>query len=194
MDHALPKRCFYGGFRHSGCTMAMGTLVLEDPLFYYRYHAQNLYSVDAANVGGCAQYEMTELVYSRVYRTMIDWVFLRTLLQRWLVYWIEAKRWRLEKFGGAVSKRFKRRCKPSARRTKILARVPAVQVCGGGCGYAAAAGAAILRDAGMVRGEATGSIPRAVGARWVTASYLSRTPLRNRLALLAGTRPSKLRI
>lgn len=83
--------------------MAMGTLVLEDPLFYYRYHAQNLYSVDAANVGRLRRrYEMTELVYSRVYRTMIDLGVpadsVTTLVSG---TWIEAKRWRLEKFGGS---------------------------------------------------------------------------------------------
>jgi len=26
--------------------LVMGTLILDQPLFYYRYHAQNLYSID----------------------------------------------------------------------------------------------------------------------------------------------------
>ena len=29
--------------------LAMGTLVLQEPLFYYRRHAQNLYAIDGEN-------------------------------------------------------------------------------------------------------------------------------------------------
>jgi glycosyltransferase involved in cell wall biosynthesis len=83
--------------------MAMGTLVLEEPLFYYRYHAQNLYAVDEVNVERLRRkYAMTELVHERVYGMLLEMGVgaesAATLLSG---TWLDAKRWRLERFGGS---------------------------------------------------------------------------------------------
>ena len=83
--------------------MAMGTLVLEEPLFYYRYHAQNLYAIDAKDVARLRRkYAMTELVHGRVFRMLmdlgVDGESASTLLSG---TWLDAKRWRLHRFGGS---------------------------------------------------------------------------------------------
>jgi glycosyltransferase involved in cell wall biosynthesis len=82
--------------------MAMGTLVLEEPLFYYRYHAQNLYAVEAADVERLRRkYAMTELVHERAYRMLLELGVSEesasTLLNG---TWMDARRWRLQRFGG----------------------------------------------------------------------------------------------
>lgn len=83
-------------------SMAMGALILPEPLFYYRYHRQNLYAIkpeDAAKLR--RKGEMIELVYSRVYKMMIELGVpeesVSTLLEG---TWMDAKRSRLSKFGG----------------------------------------------------------------------------------------------
>jgi exopolysaccharide biosynthesis glycosyltransferase PssF len=83
--------------------MAMGTLVLEEPLFYYRRHAQNLYAIDGENEARLRRkYAMTEVVHERVQRMLLAMGVpaesARTLLSG---TWLDAKRWRLERFGGS---------------------------------------------------------------------------------------------
>ncbi len=89
--------------------MAMGALVLQEPLFYYRYHAQNLYAVDPENMARLRRkYAMTELVHERVYRMLIDLGVgaesASTLLSG---TWLDAKRWRLHRFGGSRVEAFR---------------------------------------------------------------------------------------
>src|SRR5260370_34266064 len=53
--------------------MVMGALVLEEPLFYYRYHSQNLYAIAPQNVDSLRRkYEMAELVYGGVFRKLVE--------------------------------------------------------------------------------------------------------------------------
>jgi hypothetical protein len=82
--------------------MAMGTLVLEEPLFYYRHHAQNLYAMDATNVERLRRkYAMTELVHERVYRMLLDLgVGAESAAALLNGTWLDAKRWRLHRIGG----------------------------------------------------------------------------------------------
>jgi glycosyltransferase involved in cell wall biosynthesis len=83
--------------------MAMGAVILDEPLFYYRYHAQNLYAMDASDAARLRRkWQMTELVYGRVYRMLIELGVpeesVSTLLEG---TWMDAKRSRLSKFGGS---------------------------------------------------------------------------------------------
>jgi glycosyltransferase involved in cell wall biosynthesis len=82
--------------------MAMGTLVLEEPLFYYRYHAQNLYAIEAADVERLRRkYAMTELVHERAYRMLLDLgVSVESAATLLNGTWMDARRWRLQRFGG----------------------------------------------------------------------------------------------
>ncbi|HXN50674.1 MAG TPA: glycosyltransferase family 2 protein [Candidatus Acidoferrum sp.] len=83
--------------------MAMGTLVLEEPLFYYRYHAQNLYAIEPKNAERLRRkYEMTELVHAHVYRMLIELGVPSESASMLLSgTWLDAKRWRLHTFGGS---------------------------------------------------------------------------------------------
>jgi glycosyltransferase involved in cell wall biosynthesis len=83
--------------------LVMGALVLEEPLFYYRYHSQNLYAIGPKDAGSLRhKYEMAELVYGGVYRKLIELGVpeesVSILLSGVLV---EAKRSRLSRFGGS---------------------------------------------------------------------------------------------
>jgi glycosyltransferase involved in cell wall biosynthesis len=82
--------------------MVMGTVILEQPLFYYRYHAQNLYAVDPNNAEKMRRRcEMTEIAHSRVYQMMIDLGIPKESLSMLLEgSWMDAKRKRLSMFGG----------------------------------------------------------------------------------------------
>jgi glycosyltransferase involved in cell wall biosynthesis len=100
----LPKEMtFMADTAIQTAAMAMGAVVLDEPLFYYRYHAQNLYAVDSIDaVKLRRKNEMTELVHSRVYKMMIELGVpeesVSTLLEG---TWMDAKRSRLSTFGGA---------------------------------------------------------------------------------------------
>jgi glycosyltransferase involved in cell wall biosynthesis len=88
--------------------MAMGTLVLQEPLFYYRRHAQNLYAIDGENEARLRRkYAMTEVVHERVQKMLLEMGVpaesARTLLSG---TWLDAKRWRLERFGGSRREAF----------------------------------------------------------------------------------------
>jgi hypothetical protein len=83
--------------------LVMGTLILERPLFYYRYHGQNLYSIDPNDDAKlCRKYQMTELVCERVYRRLVELGVPEESVSEFLDgVWVEAKRFRLSRFGGS---------------------------------------------------------------------------------------------
>jgi len=89
--------------------MLMGTLVLEKPLFYYRHHAQNLWAVDGRDPAKLRRRsDMTELVYSRVYRRLMELGVSREKVVAMLYPdWIAAKRFSLGPFGGSRLKALK---------------------------------------------------------------------------------------
>ena len=89
--------------------MAMGTLVLEEPLFYYRYHAQNFYAIDAEDVAKLRRkYAMTELVHDRVYGMLIDMGVSKESAAALLSGTrLDATRWRLHRFGGSRLEAFR---------------------------------------------------------------------------------------
>ena len=85
------------------------TLVLPEPLFYYRQHGKNLYSIDLQNRAKLRRrYEMTELVYGR-----IEEMLLRLGVEREKVAmlldpnWVEVRRQSLRTFGGSPLKTFR---------------------------------------------------------------------------------------
>jgi glycosyltransferase involved in cell wall biosynthesis len=83
--------------------LVMGTLILEQPLFYYRCHAQNLYTIDPNDDAKLyRKYEMTELVCERLYRRLVDLGVPEESVSEFLDgVWVEAKRFRLSRFGGS---------------------------------------------------------------------------------------------
>jgi glycosyltransferase involved in cell wall biosynthesis len=89
--------------------MVMGALILEEPLLYYRYHSQNLYSIASKDKERLRRRsEMTELVYSRVYRMLIELgvpAESASLLQEG--GWMEGKRGRMRLCGGSRLEAFR---------------------------------------------------------------------------------------
>jgi len=83
--------------------MAKGTLVLPEALFYYRYHADNLYAIDPGDLARLRRrYEMTELVCSKVYSRLVELGVPEDSVSLLLSgVWLDAKRSRLSKFGGS---------------------------------------------------------------------------------------------
>jgi glycosyltransferase involved in cell wall biosynthesis len=83
--------------------LVTGTLILEQPLFYYRHHAQNLYAIDSNHAEKVrCKYEMTELVCKRLYQMLVDRGVAEELASECLNdVWLEAKRFRLSRFGGS---------------------------------------------------------------------------------------------
>ena len=52
--------------------MAKGAVILPEPLFYYRYHRQNLFAIDAKEKAKLRRRsEMTRLVYDEMYRMLV---------------------------------------------------------------------------------------------------------------------------
>ena len=92
----------------------MGALILEDPLFYYRWHAQNLYAFDlddsdrTQNVAALRRkIEMTELVYGGVSKRLIELGVPQEQVSDLLgSVWLEAKRSRLHLSGGTRKETF----------------------------------------------------------------------------------------
>jgi len=89
--------------------LVMGTLILDQPLFYYRYHAQNLYSIDPHDDAKvCRKYQMTELVCERLYRRLVELGVPEESVSEFLGgVWVEAKRFRLARFGGSRLEAFR---------------------------------------------------------------------------------------
>jgi hypothetical protein len=80
----------------------MGTLVLEEPLFYYRHHARNLYAADPKDAANLRRrYDMTELAYGAVRRRLIELGVREECVSALLSEpWVELRRARLSRFGG----------------------------------------------------------------------------------------------
>jgi glycosyltransferase involved in cell wall biosynthesis len=89
--------------------MTMRALVLEEPLFYYRKHAQNLWAVGGEDTEKLRRkYAMTELVYGLVYKELLDLgVAKRTASALVRGFCFNATRWRLGKFGGSRREAFR---------------------------------------------------------------------------------------
>jgi glycosyltransferase involved in cell wall biosynthesis len=89
--------------------MTMRTLVLEEPLFYYRKHAQNLWAVGGEDTQKLRRkYAMTELVYGLVYKELLDLgVAKRTASALVRGFCFNATRWRLSNFGGSRREAFR---------------------------------------------------------------------------------------
>jgi glycosyltransferase involved in cell wall biosynthesis len=83
--------------------MVMGALILEEPLFYYRYHSGNLYATASKQKERMLRkWEMTELVYSRVHRMVIALGVPEETASLLLEGgWLDAKRGRLHLAGGS---------------------------------------------------------------------------------------------
>lgn len=85
-----------------------GAMVLEEPLFYYRYHEENLYAISSENRAKLRRKcEMTELMYESVYRSLVDRGVSTTMVSALLEDgWIEARRARLGLLGGTRREAF----------------------------------------------------------------------------------------
>jgi len=92
----------------------MGTLILEEPLFYYRLHAQNLHAVTSTDQADAQtqaslrrKAQMASLVYGTVHRRLIELGVpeekVSALLQD---VWLDARRTRLQLCGGPRSEAF----------------------------------------------------------------------------------------
>jgi glycosyltransferase involved in cell wall biosynthesis len=81
----------------------MGALILEQPLSYYRYHARNLYAIDPKDERRLRRkYEMGELVCGTVYGMLLERGVAKEFVSELLSgIWVEAKRFRLSRFGGS---------------------------------------------------------------------------------------------
>src|ERR1051326_3474877 len=80
--------------------MVMGAIILPEPLFYYRLHANNLYAADAAGEAQLRRkYAMTELVHERTYHMLLRLGVPRDCASALLEgTWLDAKRWRLSRY------------------------------------------------------------------------------------------------
>ena len=89
--------------------MVMGTLVLKEPLSYYRYHARNLYAGETKDTTKLRRRsDMTELVYGQLYRRLLELgVPLEKVTALLYPSWIAAKRISLGTFGGSRWKTFR---------------------------------------------------------------------------------------
>ena len=89
--------------------MVMGTVVLNEPLSYYRYHARNLYAGETKDTTKLRRRsDMAELVYSQLYRRLLELdVPLETVTALLYPSWIAAKRISLGTYGGSRWKTFR---------------------------------------------------------------------------------------
>jgi glycosyltransferase involved in cell wall biosynthesis len=106
MEWALPipeEMVFMADSAIQVAAIIRGAMVLEEPLFYYRYHSQNLYAIDPENrVKLRRRCEMAELAYGRVYRMLTERGIPAETAYKLLEWgWIDAKRKRLGTFGGS---------------------------------------------------------------------------------------------
>ena len=83
--------------------MVMGALILEEPLFYYRHHSDNLFATASKHKERTLRrWKMTELVYERVHRMVIKMgVPAETASLLLEGGWLEAKRGRMHLAGGS---------------------------------------------------------------------------------------------
>jgi glycosyltransferase involved in cell wall biosynthesis len=89
--------------------MAAGVRVLEEPLFYYRHHADNLYAVDESNMAKVRRrYELwetaMEVLEAQLIRLGVPSESIDVLLSP---LWTEVSRFNLSRFGGSRLKAFR---------------------------------------------------------------------------------------
>ena len=106
---------------HSWASMAMGTVVFEAPLCYYRKHTSNLHAVDAGNAEKMRRKsEMDNLMFET-----IEPLLLRMGVRRDSLYaslydvWSQHGRRNLRSLGGADWKRCVLSCAPFMPSTEI---------------------------------------------------------------------------
>jgi hypothetical protein len=100
----LPEEMrFMADTRLQVAVMAMNTLVLGEPLSYYRRHTQDLYRVEGNDDARLRRkYEMTELVHERTFAMLLRLGVPRESASALLEgTWLDARRWRLSHFGGS---------------------------------------------------------------------------------------------
>jgi hypothetical protein len=82
--------------------MTKRALLIDEPYFYYRKHSQNLYAIDQQDPEKQRRkFAMSELVYELVYQELLDLGVKKQVafvLARGAC--LDARRWRLRKFGG----------------------------------------------------------------------------------------------
>lgn len=88
--------------------MSSGALLLDEPLFYYRHHGENLWVVDEKNAERLRKRcEMTELMFSNVFEMLVRLQVPREDVEELLGgVWAETKRLRLSRFGGTRREAF----------------------------------------------------------------------------------------
>ena len=89
--------------------MAAGFRVLQEPLFYYRHHADNLYAVDESNMAKvCRKYQLVEtsmeLLEAQLIRLDVPSESIDVLLSP---LWNDVIRFNLSRFGGSRLKAFR---------------------------------------------------------------------------------------
>ena len=89
--------------------MVMGAVILEEPLFYYRQHGENLWAIDSANATRLRRRcEMAELVYDRLYAMLLQRGIARESVARLIdPSWIDIRRLGLKTFGGNPLRTFR---------------------------------------------------------------------------------------
>jgi glycosyltransferase involved in cell wall biosynthesis len=82
--------------------MAMGTLILREPLFYYRHHPQNLFAIDSQNVASLRRkYDMADAAYTWVAPMLRKLQVPEDVVSELLgAIWAGVRRSRLIRFGG----------------------------------------------------------------------------------------------
>jgi len=89
--------------------MAAGVRVLEEPLFYYRHHADNLYAVDESNMAKVRRrYQLwetaMEVLEAQLMRLDVPSESIDVLLSP---LWTDVSRFNLSRFGGSRLKAFR---------------------------------------------------------------------------------------
>lgn len=84
-------------------SMAAGVRVLEQPLFYYRHHSENLYAIDPTNIAKvCRRYEMDERMYQLLQPMLLTLgVSPKSVDALLFPRWTEASRFNLSTRGGS---------------------------------------------------------------------------------------------
>src|SRR2546423_2930408 len=82
--------------------MAMGAVLLEEPLSYYRIHDRNLYEIGLEDTGKLRRkYEMTDLVLRYSYGMLLKLGVAEECVSELLTEnWLQTRRTRLRQFGG----------------------------------------------------------------------------------------------
>jgi hypothetical protein len=88
--------------------IVMGAVVLEEPLFYYRHHGENLWAVDAGDREKLRRrWDMADLVYERLTAMLLTRGVARESVTRLIdPSWVEIRRLMLKKFGGSPLRTF----------------------------------------------------------------------------------------